>query len=391
MLTFGTVRWLAETAAVGVVRRAPAHALAFAALIVGVFTVTLVGSTGSMAVAAVERGSTLVWGRAPTVQVRFVRGASPHEVRRWVSFAERVLPRYRPAAVELELTELPVGVRVGEVFIPEVRARSASARRLWPAPVLRGRWYSASSDLPLGIVLNEPAARLAGRAGPVRVFWDRAEREAAVVVGVVDDGSTAPVAYLPLERVPPWVWNGAQAVLHVSLPGEDEGKLLGLLQLLRLGWGPDAPVGELAPTSPFRRGEREVTLLATVFLGLAAVSLVLAALAVANAGLNSVRERTRELLLRKAFGATGPQLAALVLLEAAFVAAAAAAVAVPASYFGHGYLSGALLGRYGLEAGDFPAGWAAIGLAAGVVAALAGASVPAIRAARLPVAAAMGE
>jgi len=383
-------RWLLGAALLGVRRRPFAHALAFLSLCGAVFTVALVGSAGSATVSAVQRQNVLEWGWEPTVQVKLAHGVEAGEAERWRRLLERSLGG--AGAAEIELRAVPGRAIVGGTPIDDLRARAPSARRVWPLPVLSGRWLEREEGPAVQLVVNEAAAQAAGRLWPARVRWLEGGEVAAIVVGVVDDGKAAPEAYLPLEAVPAGAWRTSAATIHLSARAASEADLLRLVGMLQGSWDDAGAVDAIVPTSTFRRGSEAVAVVARIFLGVAAATLALGALTVANVGLASVRERTRELLLRKAFGAQGWELALLVALEAQLVAVAAAALALPLAYAANLAVVQLLVEpRFAVGAPGFPWEWTAFGVAAGMGAAAWGALAPAVRAARLAVADMMRE
>ncbi len=128
------------------------------------------------------------------------------------------------------------------------------------------------------------------------------------------------------------------------------------------------------------------------FLVSAGVSMLVALLGLLNIGLASVRERSRELVVRRAIGATRARLFALVLLTALVIAVLACAVALTVAAIAIYAVVPALLPNASpVAAPGFPWPAALAGLAVAVLTAVAGAVYPASVAARLDIAAALRE
>ncbi|MGI8879460.1 MAG: ABC transporter permease [Jatrophihabitans sp.] len=119
------------------------------------------------------------------------------------------------------------------------------------------------------------------------------------------------------------------------------------------------------------------------FLSCALVALAVSALGILNVGLASVRERSRELFIRRAVGATRSQTFLLVLVSALMVAAMAGMVAVAACYAAvRLYVPRLLSPELALHRPTFPASAALAGITVAIAAALLGSIIPAAAAAR---------
>ncbi|NJQ13472.1 ABC transporter permease [Streptomyces bohaiensis] len=137
-------------------------------------------------------------------------------------------------------------------------------------------------------------------------------------------------------------------------------------------------VDDLASTLSMLRG---------IFFGVGAITLTVGVIGVLNIGLASLRERAEELALRRALGARRLDVAILVLAESVLSGLLGAATAIAGATGLFYALVPALWGSAGNV--GFPLSAGVAGLAAGVLAGLAGGAVPALRAARLPIATVM--
>jgi len=128
----------------------------------------------------------------------------------------------------------------------------------------------------------------------------------------------------------------------------------------------------------------------TGFLIVAVIALTIAALGILNIGLASVSERARELVIRRAMGATRTQIVLQLLLAAATIGAITAKLAIAVAIVGVQAWAPTLISPQSAAVPpSFPwaaAGW---GLLASVTTTLLGAAIPAALAARLDIATAL--
>jgi putative ABC transport system permease protein len=126
------------------------------------------------------------------------------------------------------------------------------------------------------------------------------------------------------------------------------------------------------------------------FLVVALVALAIAALGMLNIGLASVSERARELVIRRAVGATRADILGQMLVSSIVVGVAVAAVAVDTAWIGVQWWVPQLIAP---STAITPPGlpWAAVswGLVAAISTTVAGSLLPAVVAARLDVATAL--
>ncbi|KJS59734.1 ABC transporter permease [Streptomyces rubellomurinus] len=267
----------------------------------------------------------------------------------------------------------------------------AAIRRL---PVLDGRWADwRRPSLPGGIVVNQAGRDAYGGVGtelsvqPSPLFAPYPQR----IVAVIADGLSAPELYLPLATaayLQPGVLPADTTItvqVHAARTGEavlrqDLGDVLADL-------GVDGSGIEIRRLDTVDGLLSSVRRTRTMFGLVAAVLLAIAALGLLNIGLATVRERHRELTIRRALGSTRARMFALVLLSslAAGLLAALAAIGVGAATVA------VVIPRFldpaeAISPPGFPVGSALLGLAAALAASLAGGLAPAIAAARVDMA-----
>lgn len=131
----------------------------------------------------------------------------------------------------------------------------------------------------------------------------------------------------------------------------------------------------------------QIALVREILLAICVVMLGLAALGILNVGLSSVRERSKELVIRRVLGARRRDLFGLVTGGAVLLALIVTASATVLTMVGVEFVVPRLLpASKGIVAPPFPADAALLGCAAAVLTALIGSALPAWKATRLDVA-----
>jgi ABC-type antimicrobial peptide transport system permease subunit len=127
-----------------------------------------------------------------------------------------------------------------------------------------------------------------------------------------------------------------------------------------------------------------------VFLGLAALVLLIGAAGILNVGLATVGERVEEFALRRAVGTPRLLLAGIVLSETMLTGLLTAAAAIGLAALALDKADMLLPGLpFGISEIAFPWQAGLSGVIAGLVAGLLGGLIPAVRAARIPIATVM--
>ncbi len=265
----------------------------------------------------------------------------------------------------------------------------------------RGRFLEAADALPgaepVCVLDAETADALGASTGdPVHLGVAGSPRRTHRVVGVVRDpfhlrpgGQGLDVAaaarptlarFLSFRNVyvprPPGGGPGALLLMAVAERRADASRVHDALEA-----GLDARRRGLLVWS---RGTWVRTMMETVGSQLALVNilwgviLLVALVMIATVGMVAVRERTGEMALRRAEGATRGQIVGLLLTEGALVSAAGALAGIPLGFAAASLLSGYLTWRPAHEPRE-----AALALALGVFVGVAAGTGPALRAARL--------
>lgn len=213
------------------------------------------------------------------------------------------------------------------------------------------------------------------------------------ISGVVHDGGYGPFAYLRADELLNWLpatalgnqGGGVQVMLAPTAAGIE--------QTLRARLTANGVPGDQVYRTTVNSKEHYTTQLALlrwVFLGMAILVLLIGVAGILNVGLASVGERVEEFALRRAVGTPRLLLAGIVLAETLFIGLFTAVTAIGAGIVGL-KLSGHVLGDYEafLRNVSFPWQAGVAGVIAGLAAGVLGGLIPAIRAARIPIATVM--
>jgi len=269
-------------------------------------------------------------------------------------------------------------------------------RAIRPFPVKAGKWLKQTSLLVLPIVINEPAQKLLGKvlAFPLTLKLKELNiKFKTKVVGVVSDGSKEANAYARLNLKLPWVKELAYLKPVKILVHANSYNLNGIKTLIQNEYkrifDTDNDVDVVRYDTQENFAETIATI-AFVFLIVASLSLAVGSLSILNIGLATLKERSDELLLRRAFGATKLQVAAIIILEGQIIAIITALLAL---YVGNvtfpffaSFMSPA---GFAMLKQNFPITTVLTAIAISCLAAFLGSLIPAIRAARLPISSVM--
>jgi len=277
-------------------------------------------------------------------------------------------------------------------------AVTGDIRQFRPFRSVSGQWLDFASEPSLRprLVLNKDAAKgFTEHKVPAQMHVDGGTADATPqLLGVVDDGGYQPTAYVRADELANWLptakfsgTNGPGLQVYLA-PGTD-----GLQQVLTsrlVGIG--AQKGEVHTEVVNSRKEAETMLaiMRWIFLGMASLVLLIGVAGILNVGLATVGERVEEFALRRAVGTPRLLLAGIVLAETLLTGlfTAAVAIAVAAGAMKVGLL---IVGDREPLLQDLAFPWQAgvAGVVAGLVAGVLGGLIPAVRAARIPIATVM--
>lgn len=257
-----------------------------------------------------------------------------------------------------------------------------------------GHLPDTTQAFPPALALNETAAAQLGYppntriglatepGGPLTWF---------TITGMVADGDDKPQAYGTLSTL-------AALLPHTALDPVDirittgSNNLEAVRQIITdtlddLTLATEHPVSRLDTT---RQVLGQIQLTSTIFTAVSIIVLAIAGVGIGNIGLATLRERSRELVIRRAIGAHRSHIFSLVLSSTLMMAVIVAATAITIALAGtHLILPALLPANTAIAPPPFP--WAAClaGCAAAITTAIAGSAAPAWKATRLPVASAL--
>ncbi|KOX24850.1 permease [Saccharothrix sp. NRRL B-16348] len=285
-------------------------------------------------------------------------------------------------AIELQLVGLTGDIRQFRPFRPS-----------------QGRWldFGGEPSLAPRLVLNLEAAKAFSRYQvPAEMRVDGATANPTPqFVGVVDDGGYQPTAYVRSDELLNWLpvtsmsdSRSGPGLQVLMTPAAVEVEHVLRARLVAAGTPADRLHVDTVKT--LERMSTELALLRWIFLGMAALVLMIGVAGILNVGLATVGERIEEFALRRAVGTPRLLLAGIVLAETLLTGLLTAALAIGAGVVG---LKLALMlfgSRFpALEGTAFPWQAGVAGVIAGLVAGVLGGLVPALRAARIPIATVM--
>jgi putative ABC transport system permease protein len=294
------------------------------------------------------------------------------------------------------------GSAPGSVWSPEdgekvevvlTQGRLGEIRRL---PLLEGHWPTPRPDqvYPAALVLNQAASDLlGGPEGAVSLaFGDNTPPSHHVVAGVIADGRPVPRIYQSMSSAlhlrpsltdPP---NDLRPELLVHYPGATEAAIEQRIRDVASNWGMPADSVQVIGVGSLADFLSNLDKVRLAFGVVSAITLVVATLGLLNIGLATLRERIRELSLRRAVGATRLRIFGLVLTNTLLLSVATAGLAVIIGYLAVEWLFPQMLDpTTALHAPTFPWDVAGYALAAALGSGIVGGLVPAVVAARVNV------
>ncbi|MFE2753602.1 ABC transporter permease [Actinosynnema sp. NPDC059335] len=291
------------------------------------------------------------------------------------------------------------GAPAGQAVELQLVGLTGDIRQFRPYRPVQGRWldFGGAPSLAPGIVLNEEAAKAFTRYHvPAEMRVDGATSNPTPrIIGVVNDGGYQPAAYVRADELLNWLpvtsmaggRNGPGLQVLMS-PTADEVEHVLRARLVAAGAAADTIHVNTVET--LKRMSTELALMRWIFLGMAALVLLIGVAGILNVGLATVGERVEEFALRRAVGTPRMLLAGIVLAETLLTGLLTAALAIGAGAVGLKVALELFGSRFpSLEGTAFPWQAGVAGVIAGLVAGVLGGLVPALRAARIPIATVM--
>jgi ABC-type antimicrobial peptide transport system permease subunit len=291
------------------------------------------------------------------------------------------------------------GAPQGQAIEVAMRSVTGDIRQFRPYRLESGEWLDSGSAPSLSprIVVNKKAAEgFAKHKVPAEMRVDGAIANTTPrIVGVVDDGSWGPTIYIRSDELLNWMpvdslsderYGGMELMLAPATTGDLQQTLRSRL----VGAGVKAEDIYFQPVNSLKEMQSQLTLMRWIFLGMAALVLLIGVAGILNVGLATVGERIEEFALRRAVGTPRLLLAGIVLAETLLTGLLTAAAAIGFGAVGLKVVSVVLGSREPfLRDVAFPWEAGVAGVIAGLVAGVLGGLIPAVRAARIPIATVM--
>ncbi|GGM15978.1 ABC transporter permease [Dactylosporangium sucinum] len=274
---------------------------------------------------------------------------------------------------------------------------SGDVRQFRPFRPVSGSWLDESGPPSFSprLVLNKEAAKgFSEHVVPAEMRMEGATANPTPrIIGVVDDGNPQPTAYVRMDELRNWLPSSAGGqygggLLVLLSPSASDTERLLLHRLTAAGVPGEALQVQVVDAR--KTIEQELSIIRWIFLGMAALVLLIGVAGILNVGLATVGERVEEFALRRAVGTPRSLLAGIVLAETLLTGLLTAGAAIGLSVLALDVASGMFASRVP-ELRDMTFPWQAgvAGVIAGLVAGLLGGAIPAARAARIPIATVM--
>ncbi|MCZ4101160.1 ABC transporter permease [Streptomyces sp. H39-C1] len=363
-----------QTAAQGLRSRAGRTLLSCLSLVLGVLAILIVDVASTTAERVILRPAELQHGLEGTWALKADGSAQSLQ-------AADHLVHHGQGTAALLATENGAALTNPDGAQVSVTAFSGPLLQIRPFRIESGRWPTDHDQLIPTIALNKAAARfgaltLRPTSGSVPL--------PVAVVALIDDGDDTPHAWLPLTQLRARAGANPSTILQVlarNPRGTDDAAHRLTAAATTYGLRTD---GGAVRVDTIETLTNTLHSTRTIFLIIGGVTLLVGVIGVLNIGLATLKERAEELALRRSLGATRRDVALLVLTESVLVGVLGAAVATCLSWAAFTMALPLVVG--GLDTGPFPLRACLVGLAVGALAGLAGGAVPALRAARLPIA-----
>ncbi|RJQ80287.1 ABC transporter permease [Pseudonocardiaceae bacterium YIM PH 21723] len=285
----------------------------------------------------------------------------------------------------------------GNAIRLNIEALTGDIRPIRPFTMVSGQWLDFGSTPMLAprIVINQEAAKFLGhyKIPNELQLGSGASHPSVQITGVVNDGAYGPAAYVRLDEMSSWAKNPAGSRYSSGptvflQPGSDDLQRVLRSKLVAAG-AKDSDIRFEAQTRKEDVTKR-LLILKVIFLGLAGLVLLVGVAGILNVGLATINERVEEFALRRAVGMPRLLLAGIVLAETLLVGLFTAAVAIGVGYAGLEVVGSMAASRLRLSgAPPFPWDAGLAGVIAGLLGGVLGGLIPAIRAARIPIATVM--
>ncbi|WP_165218462.1 ABC transporter permease [Schaalia sp. ZJ1691] len=277
--------------------------------------------------------------------------------------------------------DLASGLSVDTVYT------TAGYASVYNLPMAEGRWLTQANQMPrLELVANKPAAQnFPLHSYAYLTTGSTLTPTPLEVTGIVNDGLNFPRIYVNVEglaALAPHLWTSTNATFywHDQESRTDQQRSTLIADLLH-DYAPGTT--NRISRSDTQEYEGVLQIISLSFIVTSVLLLGVAAIGLINIGLASIEQRTHELLIRRALGATRGSVAGLVIGSSLLLAVIVAGVAIVISMALVESIPLFLPRDTPITAPGYPYLAALAAVTAAVVTALIGSIAPAIRATRL--------
>jgi putative ABC transport system permease protein len=306
--------------------------LSLVGVVLAVFAMTIITATGTIARQVVLESSERMSGRTTTLSVWAspTDGAgTPEQMQAvYAGLVDRFGVEYSSLMMQTGL-EMPLGTGTGYVNVFFIEPDYGPIHRITPT---RGRWFVAgdAERLAPAVIVNDEYLEQAGMVGAQPPFAVRLPGDpdtTATVIGVVDRSPWGPELLLLTSArfaLPAESLQGGMPSLEMWVPPQDAETIQAAVPAVLEARGLQ---GEAHPMSD-ENLPGLISAAQWAVRGLSWFALALGALGVLNVGIVTVRQRIREIGVRRALGASSGRVFAAVILESVCATALAGLVGV---------------------------------------------------------------
>ncbi|OZG68195.1 ABC transporter permease [Bifidobacterium eulemuris] len=274
--------------------------------------------------------------------------------------------------------------------VSETVLTTSRYRDVYLLPLVSGQWFSAESDAAgLQIVVNEAGQNRYGGVGSTLSLTSQGTQTvtSATVTGVINDADDSPRVYInatsfAMFETQLWEPQSVDVYAHPQSSGSTANDISSLVSDIAY----DSFSGSATGVQRIDNSDSYTEVLSylqTAFAACAALLLAMAALGLLNIGLSDIEQRSHELLIRRALGASRTHVMLLVSGSSVILSLIVAAVAITLSMAFVAFIPSILPADSPIPHPSYPYDAAGYALAGAVVTALLGSAVPAVKAARL--------
>lgn len=363
--------------------------------IIAVIAASLIGSIGGDFLAATNAQLS---GKPATYQLNLAIGDNEIVTARDmlnVASAMEQVDGYVMAPVAVMQDDLQVisNPQTGDVIanaVADVVFTTAAYNNIYVLPMVSGRWFSQSdAQAGIEIVVNKPGQNVYGTTGDSIAFSanQTSTITKAFITGVVNDGSSTPKMYInavTFSLFEPQLWNptSMHAICHPLDSAASTQQISSLVDdVIR-----DNINGKVASIQRIDNSDSYTDVLQYLqiaFFVCGFLLLFVAALGLINIGLADIEQRSHELLIRRALGASRGNVMILVAGSSIVLSVCIAALAIAVSVVLVMVIPLFIPADAPIPNPSYPYQAAQYALAASMLTAMLGSIVPAIKAAQL--------